>query len=173
MGALPLMQGRRFQPFPAPGFWLFFLVLAVSLTASRAAYAAFGLTSLHLNAAGGSEDYMYTAGNTIFLVAGVDNADAGHPGRSYRVVFSNPGGTPIMTFSCTPNGNPGTFTSSANAYTVQASDPASAGTGYSVTLNQFNNVTPGDCSGSPEKTEQLFFVVATASIFSDSGLTAR
>jgi hypothetical protein len=136
------------------------VVLALQSSMAPAAVGVFSLDRLRLGDASGPENYIYTAGNTVFPDGGVD------PGTYYKFVVKDPAGTVRNpSFPCTPAGS---FTSADNRYTVQPSDPASTGTAWKFTLNQY---TSSSCTGAASKTITKNFHVAKVSTYSDSALT--
>lgn len=60
------------------------------------------------------------------------------------------------------------FSSTDNTYLVQASDPASTGTGWKYTLKQY---ATSDCTGGATKSASKTFYVAQATVYADPALT--
>jgi hypothetical protein len=134
---------------------------AVSLLAASApaANGLFSLDRLRLGGAGGTETYVFTAGNVIYPEGGVDT------GRFYRFVVTDSGGVTRNTPVCRPESQ---FNSANNTYTIGANDPLSGSAGWRYTLNQYTSST---CTGSPSKTANKTFYVAQATAYADSALT--
>jgi parallel beta-helix repeat protein len=133
--------------------------VAVLVSAPIAA-AGFGLSQLRVGGAAGPEDYIYTTGDVIYPIAGVDD------GSYYTFAVTDPTGTLRNPgFACTSATN---FASTDNTYTVRASDPTSTSAAWQFTLKQFKDST---CSLAPTKTVSKAFYVARALAYSDSGLT--
>jgi hypothetical protein len=120
---------------------------------------AFGISTLRLGSASGPEDYLYTAGDVIFPRASVD------ANKYYRFVIKDSGGTQQGSVACTSTNS---LSATNNTFTVQSDDPVSTGTSWSFTLQQFDN---SSCSGTPAKTDSLYFDVARATSFEDTALT--
>src|SRR5436190_16334072 len=155
------MKGRA---LPRAAWFVFALaavaVLVLRSSAAPAAVGVFSLDRLRLGDASGPENYLYTAGNTIFPDGGVD------PATYYKFVVKDAAGTVRNpSFPCTPSAS---FTSTDNRYTVQPTDPVSTGTAWKFTLNQY---TSSSCSGAASKTITKNLHVAKVSTYADSLLT--
>jgi hypothetical protein len=107
----------------------------------------------------GAEDYLYTAGNSVQANGTVDG------GSYYRFVVSDPDGTVHGTSACNQANSNG---KARWTYVVQPSDPVSTGTAWQFQLQQFGSA---GCGGSPTKSDSLYFDVAAATAYADSGLT--
>src|SRR4051794_24720523 len=107
--------------------------------AAPGAYAAFGLGKLFLDSKTGAEDYLFTAGNTVFAQGNIDAADPTKaPGRSYQFTFTDPSGAIRSASTCTPTGavnNAAVW----GSYTLSSSDPTSTATNWRVVLRQYTD----------------------------------
>jgi large repetitive protein len=124
-----------------------------------AANGIFSFDRLRLGGAGGTETYVFTAGNVIYPEGGVDT------GRFYRFVVTDAGGVTRNTPVCRPESQ---FNSANNTYTIGANDPLSGSAGWRYTLNQYTSST---CTGAASKTANKTFYVAQATAYADSALT--
>ena len=131
------------------------MLLAVS---AAPAEAAFSLAKLRVGSASGSENYVFTAGNTVHAEGSVDSS------RSFRFVITDPSGA-VQSISACRASTGGTVT---NLYTVRATDPVSANTAWRYRLEQY---TSSVCDGLPEKTDALYFTVARATAYVDAAAT--
>src|SRR3954468_12515449 len=136
-------------------------VFAGGLAVGAPANAAppFSLKKLHLGGSAGPEDYLLTRGNTV---TGTGRVDAS---TYYRFVVTDPSATTRSTSLCRPASVSGSVSGS---YALGAADPLSGSNAWKFTLQEFTNSL---CSGSPSKSAALYFAVARASAFADSGLT--
>jgi len=132
-----------------------------------AANAAVTTNKLLRNASAGPEDYVFTAGDSVYGQGTVDPADAKHKTRSYRFAFRDPSGATRSTTACTANPRAGGAV--FGSYAIQPSDPVSAATGWSVVLSQY---TDKQCTKLEASSGPLAFHVAKASVYGDEGLTA-
>jgi hypothetical protein len=145
--------------------------LFLMFPAGAAAGPGFGIQKLRLGSTTGLEDYLYTAGNTIVAQGGADKGNfytrftVSQPGSVVAGVYTP--GPAVMTTGCVRVPSNGVVTST---YTVKSSDPASGTYPYQFRLDEF---TTSACSGTPAagKTKSLYFDVAKASVFGDSGMT--
>jgi large repetitive protein len=153
-----VMRFRRIQI----RFAFALLALCVGgLSAGAPANAAppFSLKQLHLGTSAGPEDYLFTRGNSV---TGTGRVDAS---TYYRFVVTDPSATTRSTSLCRPASLGGSVSGS---YALGAADPLSGSNAWKFTLQEFTNSL---CSGSPSKSAALYFDVARASTFADSGLT--
>lgn len=140
------------------------LGLSASLIAAPVALAGFGVQKLHLGTVGGSEDYLYTAGNTVASQGSVD------PARYYRFDVSDPSGTVHFTSACRPSPAKGVVTAS---YPIQSSDPLSTTTAWRFRLREFTTASNCGSASSAQHDQSLYFDVAAASSYSSSALTTK
>ena len=164
-------ETRRLQDTPVarrPGLF-FALVLLVALVAivvtsqAPATPGVFSLDRLRLGSTSGPENYLYTAGNTIYPDGGID-AGANY----YKVVVTDTLGTIRNPgFPCTPGAN---FATANNSYTVSPSDPVSNSVYWKYTLQQFAN---SSCTGTPAKSAFLQFDVAKLTSWADAAMTTQ
>src|SRR5262245_25143334 len=122
------------------------------------AVPAFGLTGLHLGAATGPEDYVYTVANKVVPTGNVD------AGNWYDLVVTRSDGS---TSTVVPRTSTNPFTLANDDYTVLAADPASTATAYKFTLHEYASATTGTIL----KSSTQSFYVAKASSYSDAALT--
>ncbi|MDQ3889734.1 MAG: Ig-like domain-containing protein, partial [Actinomycetota bacterium] len=125
-----------------------------------AAQGVFSLDRLRLGGAAGPENYLYTAGDTIFPDGGAD------AGTYYRFLVTDASG--VVRNPASPCRPASEFPLADNTYTVRGADPISTAASWKYTLQQFANST---CSGSPAKTLSLSFQVASLSTYGDAALT--
>jgi hypothetical protein len=118
------------------------------------------ISKLRTGGALGVEDYLYTAGDTVYASGTVD------VGTYYRFIVSDPSGTAHSTSACTAAPSTGAVN---RTYVVQSSDPVSTTTAWRFQLQQFS---VAGCGGAPAKTFSLYFDVARATAYANSGLTA-
>ena len=151
-----------------PGLF-FALVVLVALVAivvtspAPATPGVFSLDRLRLGSVTGPENYLYTAGNSIYPEGGID-AGAFY----YKVVVTDTAGTVRNpAFPCTPSAN---FTTANNSYNVSPSDPVSNSVYWKFTLQQFAN---SSCTGTPAKSAFLQFDVAKLTSWADPALTTQ
>src|SRR5262245_37819044 len=102
---------------------------ASGVTAQAAFTDGFGLSKLTV---GGSEDYLFTAGDKIVPTGNVDN------GKYYDIVVTDPNGVRRNSFARTATSN---FSTADNSYTIQASDPITTSKAYTFTLREFADAT--------------------------------
>src|SRR3954452_16193289 len=133
--------------------------MLLALGSGVAQAATMKLSKLRLGSATGAENYLFAAGDQVVAQGSVDAS------RHYRFVVTDPNGTVRATSACRPSPGRGSVTS---GYVVQSGDPVSASTAWRVQLQQF---VSADCSGTPQKTAQLYFDVARASAYSDASAT--
>src|SRR5262249_24638818 len=135
------------------------VLVACAVAPGIASAAPWGLSKLRVGGSLGAEDYLYTAGNTVYAT-GKANA-----GSHYRFVVSDPSGAVRSTSDCAvvPSGG-----NVHRTYAVQPSDPASTVTAWQFQFQQYSNA---GCTGSPARTSSLYFDVATAAAYADSALT--
>ena len=139
---------------------------ASGYTAQTTFTDGFGLTKLRLGtSATDPENYIFTAGDSIFPEASVDPRDAGHPNRSYKFTVMDAAGTVRNTPTCTAN--PLSGGDVAVIYTVQAGDPVSNAGDWTFLLEQFTNSI---CT-TLEKDTSKTFDVAKATIYGNLGLS--
>src|SRR5437764_14264 len=115
-------------------------VAALAIGAPASAAPPFGLKKLHLGTSAGSEDYLFTAGNTV---TGTGRVDAS---TYYRFVVADPSSNTRSASLCRPASLSGSVSGS---YALGAGDPLSGSNAWQFTLQEFNNSL---CSGSPLKT---------------------
>jgi hypothetical protein len=132
---------------------------ALAVGAPAKAAPPFSLKKLHLGTSAGPEDYLFTRGNTVTATGRVDAS------TYYRFLVTDPSATTRSTSLCRPASVSGSVSGS---YALGAADPLSGSNAWKFTLQEFTNSL---CSGSPSKSAALYFSVATASTFADSGLT--
>ncbi|MDQ3890478.1 MAG: Ig-like domain-containing protein, partial [Actinomycetota bacterium] len=125
-----------------------------------AAPGVFSLDRLRLGGTAGPENYLFTAGDTIFPDGGAD------AGTYYRFLVTDASGTIRSSSPCTPASE---FATADNTYTVKGADPSSSAASWKYTLQQFANST---CSGSPAKTASSSFHLAALSTYGDAALTS-
>jgi len=133
------------------------LLLAVA-AAPGVASAAMGVSKLRAGGPLGTENYLYTAGDSVFATGSVD------AGSYYRFVVSDPSAVAHSTSTCAaaPANN-----AVSGSYVVQAGDPVSTSTAWRFQLQQF--ATAG-CAGAPAKSASLYFDVVSATAYSGSSL---
>src|SRR3954469_12728949 len=119
----------------------------------------FSLKKLHLGTSAGPEDYLYTPGNSV---TGTGRVDAS---TYYRFVVTDPAGTTRSISLCRPATVGGSVSGS---YLLGAADPLSGSNAWKFALQEFGNSL---CSGAPSKSAALYFDVARASAYADSGLS--
>ena len=122
------------------------------------ALAGFSVSKLRLGGSAGLENYLYTAGDTVWAEGTVD------AGKYYRFVVTDPAGTERASSACAPTAAGG---KRGNGYAIKATDPASGSNAWRYQLKQFSGA---GCTGSVS-TKQLYFDVVTASVYADSALT--
>jgi hypothetical protein len=155
-----LIRGRRPRGYGIFALLVIALTAALRASTAPAASGVFSLDRLRLGGSSGAEDYVFTAGNVIFPDGGADT------GSYYKFVVTDSGGTVRNPgFPCTPASS---FSSTDNTYLVQASDPASTGTGWMYTLKQY---ATSDCTGGATKSASKTFYVAQATVYADPALT--
>ena len=137
-----------------------------AVLATREFADAFGLAKLTLSSKNGSENYVFTAGNTVVISGSVDPADATHAGRAYRLSFRDPSGAAHATTTCTRDGSKGADVNAS--YVVLATDPVSTSATWKAVLEQY---VDAGCT-TLEKTATLPFAVASSRAFADAGLTS-
>ena len=139
------------------------LVAIVVTSPAPATPGVFSLDRLRLGSVAGPENYLYTAGNSIYPDGGID-AGAFY----YKVVVTDTAGTVRNpAFPCTPGAN---FTTANNSYNVSPSDPVSNSVYWKFTLQQFAN---SSCTGTPAKSAFLQFDVAKLTSWADPALTTQ
>src|SRR6266508_2301134 len=137
----------------------FVLALMVFHVASASANpGVFSLDRLRLGGAAGAESYVYTAGDLIYPDGGVD------AGTYYRAVVTDASGATRNSPVCRLYNNFPTV----DTYTIGSTDPASTGTPWKYTLNQYANPS---CTGTPAKMAAKNFYVAKPTTYGDSALT--
>ncbi len=137
----------------------FVLALMVFHVASASANpGVFSLDRLRLGGAAGAENYVYTAGDLIYPDGGVD------AGTYYRAVVTDASGATRNSPVCRLYNNFPTV----DTYTIGSTDPASTGTPWKYTLNQYANPS---CTGTPAKMAAKNFYVAKPTTYGDSALT--
>ena len=137
------------------------VTLLIALAAAPgSAFAGMTISKLRTGGALGAEDYLYTAGDSVFASGSVDS------GSYYRFVVTDPSGVAHSTSACAaaPASN-----AVSRSYAVQAGDPVSTSTAWRFQLQQF---AVAGCAGAPAKSFSLYFDVARATAYSDSALTA-
>src|SRR5215211_1927938 len=142
--------------------------LLLCLAAPSVAGAAVNVGTLNLDSKTGPENYVFTAGNTIYAQGKVDSADSSHLGRSHRFVFTDPAGAVRGMTACTPNGSAGGAVS--GAYAVQASDPASNSATWKVVNRQYLDQ---QCATLEKASGAVAFNVAKATSYANAGLTTQ
>src|SRR5437764_3277220 len=108
--------------------------IVLSLACAQGAFAAANATMgpLLQGSSTGAEDYLYTAGNTIFT-----QATGFKPNPEYRYEVVAPDGTTIkQASSCFANSSP-----QSDSYTVSAGDAASGASGYRYRIVEFTGTT--------------------------------
>ena len=135
-------------------------MLALAATAGVAsAGPGAGLSKLRLNGPLGAENYLYTAGDSVFATGSVD------PGSYYRFVVTDPSAVAHSTSACA---KAQASNAVGGSYAVQVGDAVSTSTAWRFQLQQF---AAAGCGGAPAKTFSLYFDVASATAYSGSGLT--
>jgi hypothetical protein len=137
------------------------IVAAIALTClpQVAEAAPFGVQKLRQGGSTGPENYVYTDGGTVFAQATVD------AGSYYRFTVLDSSGATRVSSNCIQ----ALFKKGANyKYAIQPTDPVTTGNGWRFKVEEWNNLA---CSGSPVKTDSLYFTIARASAFADSALT--
>jgi hypothetical protein len=124
------------------------------------AFAGTSISKLRVGGSLGAENYLYTAGDSVFASGTVDS------GSYYRFVVSDPSGVARSTSACAaaPASN-----AVNGSYAVQAGDPVSTSTAWRFQLQQF---AVAGCGGAPAKSLSLYFDVAAATAYSNSALAA-
>ena len=136
------------------------LAVAIALTCvpQDASAAAFGIQRLRQGTTAGAENYLYTDGGVVAAQSTVD------AGSYYRFTVLDAGGGVVSSSNCIQ----ALFKKGAtHKYAIQPTDPATGATAWRFRLEEWNNLA---CSGSPAKTSSLYFDIARASSFADSGL---
>ena len=136
------------------------LACLLALWGASAGAASFGISKLRHGSANGAEDYLYTAGNAIFPDASVDS------NRYYRFVIRDSSGAQRGSVPCTSTNS---FSSTNNTFTAPSDAPVSTATAWRYTLDEFTN---SSCSGTPAKSDTIYFDLAKAASFEDAGLTS-
>jgi Bacterial Ig-like domain len=149
---LPLFARRTLMALVA-------LVILLAAVPQVASAAPFGIRTLRQGSSAGAENYLYTDGGTVFAQAMVD------AGSYYRFTVLDAGGAVRAQTNCVQ----ALFKKQANSkYAIQPADPVTSSTAWRFRLDEWNNLA---CSGSPAKTSSLYFDIARASSYADSGLT--
>src|SRR3954447_11409657 len=135
--------------------------------AAPGAYAQFALGKLFLDSKTGSENYLFTSGNTVFAQGTIDAADTKAPGRSYQFTFSDASGATRSISACTPTGAVNNAAVWAS-YTLTSSDPPSTSTNWRVVLRQY---TDSRCATLEKTSTAVGFQVAQLTAYANSSLT--
>src|SRR5215207_11113532 len=134
------------------------LAIAFSCLPQAADAAPFGVQKLRQGGSTGAENYVYTDGGVVF---GQGTVDAG---SYYRFTVLDPTGTVRSSSNCIQ----ALFKKGATwKYTIQPTDPVTTTTGWRFRIDEWTNLA---CSDAPAKSGSLYFNVARASTFADSGL---
>src|SRR5215218_6892795 len=143
------------------------ILTGATYAAAPGAYAAFGLSKLVLDSKTGSENYLFTSGNTVFAQGNVDGADSKVPGRAYQFTFTDASGATRSVSPCTANG---TVNNAAvwSSYTLTASDPLSTSTSWRVVLRQYSD---SRCTAVEKTSTAVSFQVAKLTAYANSSLT--
>jgi hypothetical protein len=136
----------------------FAVAIALTCLPQVAQAAPFGVQKLRQGGSTGTENYVYTDGGVVFAQATVD------AGTYYRFTVLDGTGTVRSSSNCTQ----ALLKKGATyKYTIQPSDPITTATGWRFRVDEWNNLA---CGGAPAKSSSLYFNVARASAFADSGL---
>jgi len=134
------------------------LLIALTIGPGSAHAAPFGVSKLRMGSSSAAENYIYTDGNVVFGQATVE------PGTYYRFSVLDPGGGVQASSSCIQ----AFFRKGASySYPIKPTDPVTTTTAWRLRLEEWSNAT---CSGGAAKTHSLYFDLARASSFADSGL---
>jgi hypothetical protein len=138
---------------------------ALVVPASALAVPAPDLKKLYLgtSSTSGTEDYQFTAGNSIF--PDVTHATSG---AFYKLTVTDPNTTVKTVVACAATS---TIGSPSDAYTVQAGDPLSTSSSWTFTYNEYSDAS---CATAATLTASVPFDVAGATSYSDAaGTTAQ
>jgi hypothetical protein len=136
----------------------------VSLVTPTAALANFNVQKLRVGSSSGTEDYLYTTGQTVVEQGKVDSA------RYYRFDVSDPSGGTRFTSSCRPSPSNNV---ARGSYALQPGDPLSNATAWRFRLREFGTASDCNSASSAQHDGSLYFDVSAASTYTSSALTTK